>query len=78
MAPAGLEEGIRDESPQAYAALRRLTAVPFAIGEEFASKWQFMPFIEQGLANYARLDICNIGGFTEATKVAGWCEAHCE
>jgi galactonate dehydratase len=23
-----------------------------------------------------RLDICNIGGFTESLKVAGWCEAH--
>ena len=31
--------------------LRKLTPVPFAIGEEFASKWQFLPFIEKGLAN---------------------------
>ena len=23
-----------------------------------------------------RLDVCNIGGFTEAMKVAAWCEAH--
>ena len=22
------------------------------------------------------MDICNVGGFTEAMKVAGWCEAH--
>ena len=35
-----------------------------------------MPFIEKGLANYARVDICNVGGFTEAMKVAGWAEAH--
>ena len=34
--------------------------------------WQFAPFIEKGLTNYSRLDICNIGGFTEAMKVAGW------
>ncbi len=71
-----LEEPIRDETPQAYEALRRLTQVPFAIGEEFASKWQFLPYIEAGLTQYARLDICNVGGFTEALKVAGWCEAH--
>src|SRR5690606_13923723 len=39
-----LEEPIRDETPEAYEALRRMTDVPFAIGEEFASKWQFLPF----------------------------------
>jgi galactonate dehydratase len=78
--PAGtldfLEEPIRDETPEAYAALRKLTAVPFAVGEEFASKWQFLPYIEQHLTDFARLDICNVGGFTEAMKVAGWAEAH--
>ncbi|SVE51355.1 uncharacterized protein METZ01_LOCUS504209, partial [marine metagenome] len=71
-----LEEPIRDETPEAYESLRRLTNIPFAIGEEFSSKWQFLPYIEKGLTNYARLDICNVGGFTEAMKVAGWAEAH--
>ena len=53
-----------------------MTTVPFAIGEEFSSKWAFLPYVERGLTNFARLDICNVGGFTEAMKVAGWCEAH--
>lgn len=71
-----LEEPIRDEAPAAYAALRQLTQVPFAVGEEFSSKWAFVPFIEQHLTDYVRVDICNVGGFTEAMKVAGWAEAH--
>ena len=71
-----LEEPIRDETPDAYAALRSMTTVPFAIGEEFSSKWAFVPYVERGLTNFARVDICNVGGFTEAMKVAGWCEAH--
>ena len=71
-----LEEPIRDESPEAYESLRTMTDVPFAIGEEMASKWQYLPYIERGLTQYARVDICNIGGFTEAMKIAGWCEAH--
>jgi galactonate dehydratase len=71
-----IEEPIRDEAPEAYEALRKLTNVPFAVGEEFASKWQFLPFIERHLTDYARVDICNVGGFTEAMKVAGWAEAH--
>ncbi len=53
-----------------------MTPVPFALGEEFASKWQFLPYVERGILQYARVDICNVGGFTEAMKVAGWCEAH--
>ncbi|MEN9938526.1 MAG: hypothetical protein RLZZ387_5105 [Chloroflexota bacterium] len=71
-----LEEPIRDETPEAYESLRTMTDVPFAIGEEFASKWQFLPYIERGITNHARIDVCNVGGLTESMKVAGWCEAH--
>ena len=71
-----LEEPIRDESPEAYESLRTMTDVPFAIGEEFSSKWQFLPYVERGITQFARLDICNVGGFTEALKVAAMCEAH--
>ena len=77
--PLGLmfvEEPIRSENPEAYASLRRMTHAPLAVGEEFSSKWAFRPFIEQGLCNYARVDVCNVGGITEAKKIAGWCEAH--
>jgi galactonate dehydratase len=71
-----IEEPIRDETPEAYEALRRMTDVPFAIGEEFSSKWQFLPYIERDIHQFNRIDICNVGGFTEAMKVAGWSEAH--
>jgi galactonate dehydratase len=78
--PAGtldfLEEPIRDESPEAYESLRTMVDIPFAIGEEFASKWQFLPYIERGITNFVRLDICNVGGITESMKVAGMAEAH--
>ncbi len=71
-----LEEPIRDETPEAYETLRTMTDIPFAIGEEFASKWQFLPYIERGITNFARIDVCNVGGITEAMKVTGWAEAH--
>jgi galactonate dehydratase len=71
-----LEEPIRAENPEAYAALRGMTRIPFAVGEEFPSKWPFLPFVARGLMQYARLDVCNVGGLTEAMKVAGLCEAH--
>jgi galactonate dehydratase len=71
-----IEEAVRDETPSAYEALRKMTDIPFAIGEEFSSKWQFLPYIERDILQFSRIDICNVGGFTEAMKVAGWCEAH--
>ena len=71
-----LEEPIRAENPDAYATLRTMTKVPIAIGEECSSKWQFLPYIERGLTNLARIDLCNVGGFTEAMKVAAMSEAH--
>lgn len=71
-----LEEPIRDETPEAYESLRSMVDVPFAIGEEFASKWQFLPYIERGIHQFNRIDICNVGGLTEAMKIAGWSEAH--
>lgn len=71
-----LEEPIRDETPEAYESLRTMTDVPFAIGEEFASKWQFLPYIERGITQFARVDVCNVGGLTESLKVAAMAEAH--
>ncbi|MCA0051606.1 mandelate racemase/muconate lactonizing enzyme family protein [Mesorhizobium sp. B283B1A] len=71
-----LEEPIRAETPEAYESLRKMTDIPFAIGEEFASKWDFLPYIERGIHQFNRIDVCNVGGLTEAMKVAGWSEAH--
>ena len=71
-----LEEPIRDESPEAYESLRAMTDIPFAIGEEFSSKWQFTPYLERGITNFARIDVCNVGGLTESMKVAALAETH--
>lgn len=71
-----IEEPIRDQTPSAYQALRQMVDVPFAIGEEFASKWDFLPYIEQNITNFGRIDVCNVGGLTESMKVAAMAEAH--
>ena len=71
-----VEEPIRDETPEAYESLRQMVDIPFAIGEEFSSKWQFLPYLERGITNFARIDVCNVGGLTEAMKVASLAETH--
>ena len=53
-----------------------MTDVPFAIVEEFASKWQFLPYLERGITQFARIDVCNVGGLTESMKVASLAESH--
>lgn len=71
-----IEDPIRHETPDAYETLRKMVDVPFAIGEECASKWDFMRYIEEGITSFARIDVCNVGGLTESMKVASAAETH--
>ncbi len=70
------EDPVRSENPDAYAFVRQHTNVPIAGGEELATKWEFKPLIERDLIDYVRVDLCIVGGLTEARKIAGWAEAH--
>ena len=74
--PYFVEDPLRSESPDAFKALRPRTSVPLAAGEQFTSKWQFRQLIEEDWIDYARVDLCLVGGITEAKKIAGWCETH--
>jgi len=76
VAPFFMEDPLRCENPDSYKTLRPRTAVPLAAGEQFSSKWEFRQLIEEEWIDYARLDLCIVGGFTEAKKIAGWCETH--
>jgi L-alanine-DL-glutamate epimerase-like enolase superfamily enzyme len=74
--PFFVEDPLRSEGPYSLRLVRQQTAVPLAVGEQFASKWEFREVIEQELTDYARIDLCIVGGITEARKIAGWCETH--
>ena len=74
--PFFIEDPIRSEEPSALRTVRHHTSVPLAVGEQYSSKWAFRQVIEEQLCDYARIDLCNVGGLTEARKVAGWCEVH--
>jgi galactonate dehydratase len=71
-----MEDALRSENPATYHRLRQQTAVPLAAGEQYANKWEFRELIEDELIDYARIDLCIVGGITEARKIAGWCETH--
>lgn len=74
--PFFIEDPLRSENPDSFKTLRPRTRVPLAAGEQFSSKWEFRQLIEEEWIDYARIDLCIAGGFTEARKIAGWCETH--
>jgi L-alanine-DL-glutamate epimerase-like enolase superfamily enzyme len=74
--PFFIEDPLRCENPDSFKTLRPRTTVPLAAGEQFSSKWEFRPLIENEWIDYARIDLCIAGGLTEAQKIAGWCETH--
>ncbi|MBN1399935.1 MAG: mandelate racemase/muconate lactonizing enzyme family protein [Anaerolineae bacterium] len=74
--PFFIEDPLRSENPDSFKTLRPRTGVPLAAGEQFGSKWQFRQLIEEEWIDYARTDLCIVGGITETMKIAGWCETH--
>ena len=74
--PFFIEDALRSERPESYRRLRERTSVPLAAGEQWFTKWGFATAIEEELIDYARIDLCLVGGFTEALKIAHWAETH--
>lgn len=74
--PYFVEDALRSEYLEGYRRLRQASRVPLAAGEQLDSKTAFRPLLEEELIDYARIDLCNVGGITEAVKVAAMCEAH--
>ena len=74
--PFFIEDPLRSENPASYRTLARHVSLPIAAGEQWASKWAFREVIEEELISYARIDLCIVGGITEALKVTHWSETH--
>jgi L-alanine-DL-glutamate epimerase-like enolase superfamily enzyme len=74
--PFFIEDPLRSENHGSYRTLARQVRLPIAAGEQWTSKWHFREVIEEELISYARIDVCNVGGLTEALKITHWCETH--
>ena len=74
--PFFIEDPLRSENHGSYRTLARHVRLPIAAGEQWTSKWHFREVIEEELISYARIDVCNVGGLTEALKITHWCETH--
>ena len=74
--PYFAEDLIRSENPEVYKELRAHVRVPIAVGEQFGTRWDINPLIEQQLIDYARVTLPNVGGITEYMKILALCETH--
>jgi L-alanine-DL-glutamate epimerase-like enolase superfamily enzyme len=59
------EEQFRTQLPK----LRQMTTVPLAPGEEWGTRADFSPLIEQRDIDFARVSLPNVGGITEMLKI---------
>jgi galactonate dehydratase len=66
------EEQFRTQIPK----LRLLTSVPLAPGEEWGTRADFSPLVEQRDIDFARVSLPNVGGITEMLKIMAVCDTH--
>jgi L-rhamnonate dehydratase len=67
--PAWLEEPLPDREFAAYAALRRETRVPLALGEHLYCAEEFAAALDAGAADFLQPDVCWAGGLTAAARL---------
>jgi L-alanine-DL-glutamate epimerase-like enolase superfamily enzyme len=66
------EEQFRTQIPK----LRLMTKVPLAPGEEWGTRADFSPLVEQRDIDFARASLPNVGGITEMLKIMALCDLH--
>jgi galactonate dehydratase len=66
------EEQFRTQIPK----LRLMTSVPLAPGEEWGTRADFSPLVEQRDIDFARASLPNVGGITEMLKIMSLCDLH--
>jgi galactonate dehydratase len=66
------EEQFRTQIPK----LRLMTSVPLAPGEEWGTRAEFSPLVEQRDIDFARASLPNVGGITEMLKIMALCDLH--
>lgn len=64
------EEPLPIDMTDAYARLKKQTAIPLATGEVGSTRWEFQEFIRQGSLDYVQPDATQCGGVSEWRKIA--------
>ncbi|MBY6006046.1 mandelate racemase/muconate lactonizing enzyme family protein [Salipiger bermudensis] len=70
------EEPVVPEQLSAYRKVREGQPIPVAGGETWHTRWGFAEPLASGCVDIAQPDLCGVGGFTEARRVADLCTLH--
>ena len=70
------EEPVPPESFNALRQVRDKVNVPISWGERGDTNWDFVPILENRLADYIMPDVTWTGGITELKKISALCEAY--
>ena len=70
------EEPVPPESLSALEAVRQQVQVPICVGERLFTRFDFLPVLENRLADYLMPDVVWTGGISELKKIATMAEAH--
>jgi galactonate dehydratase len=70
------EEPVPPESVNALKQVREKISAPISWGERGHTKWDFVPILENKLADYIMPDVTWTGGITELKKISALCEAY--
>ncbi len=70
------EEPVPVESTHALSQVRENVGVPICVGERLHTRWEFVPILENELADFIMPDVTWTGGITEIKKIATMAEAY--
>ncbi|MBA2450337.1 MAG: mandelate racemase/muconate lactonizing enzyme family protein [Chloroflexi bacterium] len=70
------EEPTPPESLAALRSVREQVGVPICVGERLYTRWDFLPILEQRLADYIMPDVVWTGGISELVRIASLAEAY--
>ena len=70
------EEPVPVESTHALRQVRENVGVPICVGERLHTRWEFVPILENELADFIMPDVTWTGGISEIKKIATMAEAY--
>ena len=70
------EEPVPPESYEALRQVRDAVDVHICVGERLFTRWDFLPVLQNRLADYIMPDVCWTGGISELKKVSSMAEAY--
>ena len=73
--PLFYEDPVTPDNLDEMVEVARRVNIPIATGERLHSIWEFQALLRRGAVQFARVDVCMVGGISHARKIAALAEA---